>query len=93
MSAGYAEHFRALIGLEHVIEDATEREYFSTDISGGDAVAELILQPGTVDELAACVRTAANQGFAILARGGGIDDAVGLRDHQLLKYRISLKNI
>ncbi len=78
MSAEYAEHFRALIGSEHVIEDAAEREYFSSDISGsGDAIAALVLQPGTVDELAACVRTAANQGFAILARGGGMSYSKG----------------
>ncbi len=77
MSAELAGHFRALIGPDHVIEDAAEREYYSMDISGGDAVAALILQPGTVDELAACVRAAAQADLAIIARGGGMSYSKG----------------
>lgn len=78
MSAENAEHFRALVGPEHVIEDAAEREYYSTDISGGgDAIAALVLQPGTVAELAACVRAAAELDLAILARGGGMSYSKG----------------
>ena len=88
MTAEFARPFRTLIGADHVIEDAAEREYYSTDISGsGDAIAALVLQPGTVDELAACVRRAADQGFAILARGGGMSYSHGYvptRDHSII---------
>ncbi len=78
MAAEIAGHFRALIGPEHVVEDAVQREYFSTDISGGgDAIAALVLQPGNVDELAACVRAAAEMDLAILARGGGMSYSKG----------------
>ena len=78
MPAKFAENFRALIGAEHVIEDAAEREYYSTDISGrGDAIAALVLRPGTRDELASCVRQAAGQDLAIIARGGGMSYSKG----------------
>lgn len=78
MSAGFAEKFRTLVGAEHVIEGAREREYYSTDISGGgDAIAGLVLQPGTVEELAACVGAAAEMDLAILARGGGMSYSKG----------------
>jgi D-lactate dehydrogenase (cytochrome) len=78
MTAEIARHFRAIIGAEHVIEGAAEREYYSTDISGGgDVIAALVLRPGTRGELAACVRGAANLGLALIARGGGMSYSRG----------------
>ncbi len=78
MSAEIAAQFRTLIGPEHVIAEAAEREYYSSDISGpGDAIAALVLRPGTVRELAACVRIAAEFDMAILARGGGMSYSKG----------------
>ena len=78
MAAELAEKFRKLIGAEHVIADIAERAYYSSDISGaGDAVAALVLQPGTAEELAACVRKAAYRGLALIARGGGMSYSKG----------------
>ncbi|MDP7551438.1 MAG: FAD-dependent oxidoreductase, partial [Acidimicrobiales bacterium] len=78
MTAEIAGPFRALIGPEHVIEEAAEREYYSTDISGrGDAIAALVLRPGSAAEVGACVRAAADSGLAILARGGGMSYSKG----------------
>ena len=78
MTAEIAGHFRALIGAEHVITNAAEREYYSTDISGGgDAIAALVLQPGTREELAACVGAAADSAMALIARGGGMSYSKG----------------
>ncbi len=77
-AADPAGRFSSLIGPEHVFADAEDREYFSTDISGGgDAIAALVLQPGTVDELTACVREAASLGLAMIARGGGMSYSKG----------------
>jgi len=78
MPAEIAEPFRALIGAKHVIEDAAEREYYSTDISGaGDAIAALAVRPGTIAELAACVHEAAGNGLVLIARGGGMSYSKG----------------
>ncbi|MEE8172666.1 MAG: FAD-binding oxidoreductase, partial [Alphaproteobacteria bacterium] len=88
MTAEFAEQFRSLIGAEHVIEDAAERAYYSSDISGaGDAVAALVVRPGTAEELAACVRQAANLDLALIARGGGMSYSKGYvptRAHSLI---------
>ncbi|MEC9454965.1 MAG: FAD-binding oxidoreductase, partial [Pseudomonadota bacterium] len=78
MTAEFAEKFRKLIGAEHVIADMAERAYYSSDISGaGNAVAALVLQPGTREELAVCVREAADLGLALIARGGGMSYSKG----------------
>ncbi|MDP6588394.1 MAG: FAD-binding oxidoreductase [Alphaproteobacteria bacterium] len=78
MTAEFAAQFGKLIGPEHVIEEAAEREYYSTDISGrGDAIAALVLRPGSAAEVAVCVRAAADSGLAILARGGGMSYSKG----------------
>ena len=48
MSAEIAAQFRTLIGPEHVIAEAAEREYYSSDISGpGDAIAALVTAEAT----------------------------------------------
>ena len=78
MTAEFAEKFRKLIGAEHVIADMAERAYYSSDISGaGNAVAALVLRPGTREELAVCVREAADLGLALIARGGGMSYSKG----------------
>ncbi len=79
MATDFAGRFASLIGPEHVIDDRADREYYSTDISGGgDAIAALVLQPGTVDDLVACAREAAAAlGPAMIARGGGLSYSKG----------------
>jgi D-lactate dehydrogenase (cytochrome) len=88
MTAEFARPFRTLIGADHVIEDAAERAYYSSDISGaGDAVAALVVQPGSTEELAACVQHAASLGLALIARGGGMSYSHGYvptRDHSII---------
>jgi FAD/FMN-containing dehydrogenase len=64
---------RALLGAAHVISDADERAFYSTDVyRRATADAVLVLQPGTLEELAEAVRICTSHGFAVIPRGGGL---------------------
>jgi FAD/FMN-containing dehydrogenase len=63
----------ALVGPGNVIVDKDELTFYSTDVYRRAAVdAELVVRPGTVDELAAVVRLCTEQGLAVIPRGGGL---------------------
>ncbi len=69
---------RAAIGAANVIEDAAEREYYSWDLSQEPLqVAEIVVRPGSAEELAAVVRIAHEQGIPVVPRGGGISYTQG----------------
>ncbi|MDG2320180.1 MAG: FAD-binding oxidoreductase [Rhodospirillaceae bacterium] len=62
---------KGVVGPENVIQDATEREYFSQDYyKKADPVAAII-KPPTVDSLAAAVAQLSKAGVAMFPRGGG----------------------
>ena len=63
----------ALIGADHVITEAEELRFYSTDVyRRADVDAVLVVQPGTVEELAGAVRLCTDAGLAVIARGGGL---------------------
>lgn len=68
-----ADVLRSVVGAEHVVVDDGERlDYFSHDMSFEPVErAEAVVAPGSVEELAAVVRAAHADGFAVAARGGG----------------------
>ncbi len=62
-----------IVGAEHVIRDASEREFFSTDLSmEAGETADLVVAPGSAEEVAAVVRVAGDAGVALAPRGGGM---------------------
>ncbi len=68
-----AARFAAVVGEAHVLTDDTERAVYSQDVVQWDApLAELVLRPGSADEVAAVVKLAAELGLAIAPRGGGV---------------------
>ena len=70
--------FADLIGAEFVLDDRDECAFYSQDISGeGAAVAGLVVQPGSVDELCRCVAAATNMGRVVVPRGGGMSYTLG----------------
>lgn len=72
------ERLRAAIGAENVVEDATEREYYSYDLSQEPLeLAEIIVRPGSPEEVAAVVREAHAAGIPVVPRGGGISYTQG----------------
>ncbi len=67
-----------IVGDENVVTDESGREFFSADISfEHNELAALVAQPGSTEELAAIVERANADGFAVLARGGGMSYTQG----------------
>lgn len=73
VTTGLIEKLAGVVGAEHVIHDAAECRFYSTDLSmETGAVAELVVQPGSAEEVAAIVRIAADAGSPVVPRGGGM---------------------
>lgn len=63
----------AILGSEFVLTSADERSYYSTDLSWRPTtVADIVIQPGSSDELARAVKVTTDAGYAIVQRGGGM---------------------
>lgn len=63
------DELASLLGEDRV--DTANREFYSTDIYGGDKVAALVIRPGSAAELAGAARIVTSAGYAIIGRGGG----------------------
>ncbi|WP_157801223.1 FAD-binding oxidoreductase [Sphingobium sp. LB126] len=72
------DRLRQIVGTEHMIEDAERRDFFSTDLSWRPGeVADAVIQPASIDELAASVQLVTREGRAVVARGGGMSYTSG----------------
>ncbi len=60
-----------LVGTDHVLTDAADLEFFAMDVYRSHALPLAVIQPGTVEELCAVVKLAAESDLAVVARGGG----------------------
>ena len=65
-----------LLGADGVL--TSEREFYSTDIYGGDKVAELVVRPQNTDAVAAATRAATAAGYSIIGRGGATSYTGGI---------------
>ena len=64
---------RTLLGVENVIVDPDELNFYSTDVyRRADVDAAVVIRPGTVAELAEAVRLCTAADMAVIARGGGL---------------------
>jgi glycolate oxidase len=64
---------QSLLKPENIITDADELRFYSTDVyRRADVDAELVIRPGTVEELSEAVRLCTAAGLAVVARGGGL---------------------
>lgn len=72
MPATLSAALERIVGIERVLTADADRRFFSQDIAGPRAhVAACVVQPQTVEELAATVATAVAAGHAVVPRGGG----------------------
>ena len=55
--------FAAIVGADHVLPPARPKL--------ADAAIEAVVEPGTADEVAACLAAARSAGVPVIARGGG----------------------
>ena len=67
-----AASLRQVVGDEHVIDDATELAFFSTDVYGPAETAVLVVQPQTTDQVADVVKVVTGADFNLVTRGGGM---------------------
>jgi D-lactate dehydrogenase (cytochrome) len=75
---GTIARLQKLLGAEHVLLDDANRSFYSADLSfRPHETAQMVLQPGTAEELAEAVGIAARAGFAIVPRGGGMSYTSG----------------
>jgi glycolate oxidase len=73
-----ADAFRALLGPQRVLDHPLERAIYARDGSlGGMGECGLVVLPETTEEVAACVRLAAQHDLKVVARGSGTGLAGG----------------
>ncbi len=63
---------RAVVGVEHLVTDASELLFYAQDVYRQGELPVAILRPGTTQELSAALVVAARAGLAIVPRGGGM---------------------
>ena len=71
--SGLAERLAAIVGADHVRNDAATRAFYGQDIfSRGAHLPDLVAAPASTTELARLVAEAARAGAPIVARGAGM---------------------
>jgi len=65
------DELTTLLGAAHVSTDSNTLAAFSADIYRRGELAELVIAPGSVEELAAAVARCTSQGRRVIPRGGG----------------------
>lgn len=73
MNSDIISQLQCILGQDSVLTDVVSRQYFSTDLSfEPDAVADVVIRPTDEDRLVQAVRYCAEQGIALVPRGGGM---------------------
>ena len=72
------DQLKQIVGNDQVLTDEKSRKFYSTDLSFRPGeVAEVIVQPGSLEELSAAIEAAAGADMAIVPRGGGMSYTSG----------------
>lgn len=71
--------FTSIVGVDHVLTDDASRQFYSRDVFFWDdaPLVEAIVRPDDTAQVAAVIRAAADAGFAIAPRGGGVSYTKG----------------
>ena len=68
-----AERLTQVLGRENVLRDEKDRRFYSRDLSWREMeVADVVIRPGSVDQLASAIRISTENGHAVVPRGGGM---------------------
>lgn len=73
---------RGLLGAQHVVTDAGEREFYSQDVYRAGQLPAAVIRPASSEELAAALRLVATAGLAVVPRGGGMSYTDGYLPRQ-----------
>ncbi|MAT50838.1 MAG: hypothetical protein CMK32_06620 [Porticoccaceae bacterium] len=72
-SDNLADRLGGIVGTRHVLTDEASRAHYSRDLGYLPACdSELVVQPGTIDELRAVVGCVTGAGRSVIPRGGGM---------------------
>ena len=71
------EQLAQQVGVENVLTDEQSRVLYAQDVYTKSIPAMAVVRPASTAELAAVVRTVANAGHAVIARGGGMSYTSG----------------
>lgn len=67
-----------IVGTDHVLLDEKDREFYSTDLSWREGeIADIVVQPSSIDQLSSAISAASEAGMAIVPRGGGMSYTSG----------------
>ncbi len=70
-TAAVLEKLSAAIGLEYVLTDESDREFYAMDVYNFRHLPVAVVQPGTVQEIQEIARIATESNLALVPRGGG----------------------
>jgi glycolate oxidase len=68
---GVQSRLREIVGATHVLDSLEDRISYSYDAALHEAMPEAVVYPGTVEEIAAILRLANDERFAVTPRGAG----------------------
>ena len=71
IAADIVDAFVSLLGAAHVKSDAESRTLYGTDALKRGTPADVVVFPGTTEEVAAVVRVCADRRLPIVPRGAG----------------------
>jgi FAD/FMN-containing dehydrogenase len=63
---------QSIVGAVHVLTQAAQLDFYSSDIFDRKTIAEFVVRPGTVEEAAAVVGACTAAGRPVIPRGGGL---------------------
>jgi len=70
-ATGLLSRLESLLGREHVLTDAEERSFYSTDIYKSGEMPLAVVRPQSTADVAQVVQLAVAEGVALVPRGGG----------------------
>ena len=66
------KQFESILDSSRVLTSEEDRQFYSQDIFNQGETVQAVLQPASVEELAAAVKAATSAGMAVFPRGGGM---------------------
>ncbi|NKB37494.1 MAG: FAD-binding protein [Gammaproteobacteria bacterium] len=88
------EQLSNILGNDYVLTDKDSREHYSTDLSFlPHEVAEAVIQPASIDELAKALAVANQAGYAIVPRGGGMSYTQGYSPTQAESVLVDMRRM
>ncbi len=63
---------RQILGNDHVLTEAADRQFFSSDVFREADPVPFVIQPGSPEDLSEAAKAATEAGYAVIPRGGGL---------------------